>query len=439
MATGPREHPLRRSLTGELHARPFARLAAPQRITHLAMLSGEAAAERDRDHVARLCDSFGRPPPGPDTTHLMVDLGPFRLKWERHAEFSTYTFFCQPGAAEEPPADPFGECALDRAPGAWLDEIPGEMLVAIHLAVEPRHAPRRDTETLTRLFGTDNLAGSLVAGGAAAVWLDFALHEDGFGRVLLHDLHLRPRQAGRLVQRLLEIETYRTLALLALPVARGFGAELTRARDRLTGITGQITAIGGLEDERRLLVELSGLSAEIEGAAAPAMYRFGAAQAYYALVQRRVREMREERVEGLQTIEEFLDRRLAPAMRTCEAVAARLARLSERISRASELLRTRVDIELEAQNRDLLASMDRRARMQLRLQQTVEGLSVAAISYYLVGLVSYAAKAAKATGVDLDADIVAGLSIPVVVGMVGFGVWRLRRLVERDAESGDRG
>ena len=81
--------------------------------------------------------------------------------------------------------------------------------------------------------------------------------------------------------------------------------------------------------------------------------------------------------------------------------------------------------------------MDRRARLQLRLQQTVEGLSVAAISYYLVGLVGYAAKAAKATGVALDADLTTGLSIPVVVGLVGFGVWRLRRLVARDARAPD--
>jgi uncharacterized membrane-anchored protein len=150
-----------------------------------------------------------------------------------------------------------------------------------------------------------------------------------------------------------------------------------------------------------------------------------------------VQELREERVEGLQTIDEFLERRLAPAMRTCEAVMARLETLSARIARAGELLRTRVDVALEAQNSDVLRSMNRRAKMQLRLQQTVEGLSIAAISYYLVGLVGlvgYAAKAAKTTGLSLDVDIVTGLSIPVVVGLVGAALWRLRRQVARDAD-----
>src|SRR3546814_8262212 len=88
-----------------------------------------------------------------------------------------------------------------------------------------------------------------------------------------------------------------------------------------------------------------------------------------------------------------MDRRLAPAMRTCESAAGRLETLASRVGRASNLLRTRVDIELEAQNRDVLMSMNRRARLQLRLQETVEGLSVVAISYYVVGLVGYAAKA----------------------------------------------
>jgi uncharacterized membrane-anchored protein len=323
-------------------------------------------------------------------------------------------------------------------PRDWLAALPGQLLVGVHLELEARDAPQRGEKALSRLFGTDNIAGSVVSGGAAAVWMDFAVQADGFGRVLLQDRGLRPRQAGRLVQRLFEIETYRMLALLALPLARRHGAELSRSGERLTEMTARLAAIEGLADERRLLGELTRMSAEVEDMAATASYRFAAAGAYDALVRRRVAELREARFEGMQTIGEFLERRLAPAMATCEAVAARLEARSDRVSRASQLLRTRIDIALEAQNGELLRSMDRRARLQLRLQQTVEGLSVAAISYYLVGLVGYAAKAAKAAGVALDAELLTGLSIPVVVGLVGFGVWRLRRLVVRDARNPDR-
>lgn len=438
---GLRDHPLRRALISEVHARPFAQVTAPQRASHLALLTGEDPAE-DRAQVAALCAAHGAPPPGPEDTYLMADLGPFQLRWERHTEFSSYTFYQDPGYQDpgdrDAAAPGFAAPVLDSVPRDWLAALPGQLLVGVHLELETRDAPQRGEAALTRLFSTDNIAGSVVSGGAAAVWMDFAVRADGFGRVLLQDRGLRPRQAGRLVQRLFEIETYRMLALLALPLARRHGSELSRSGERLTEMTARLAAIEGLEDERRLLGELTRMSAEIEDMAATASYRFAAARAYDALVRRRVAELREERFEGMQTIGEFLERRLAPAMATCEAVAARLEARSDRVSRASQLLRTRIDIALEAQNGELLRSMDRRARLQLRLQQTVEGLSVAAISYYLVGLVGYAAKAVKVAGVALDADLVTGLSIPVVVGLVGFGVWRLRRLVERDARTPDR-
>ena len=95
-------------------------------------------------------------------------------------------------------------------------------------------------------------------------------------------------------------------------------------------------------------------------------------------MERRIAELREGRVEGMPTLREFVERRLLPAMKTCETVARMQEGLSARISRASELLRTRVDIELERQNQELLAQMNRRAKLQLRLQETVEGLSVVA-------------------------------------------------------------
>lgn len=434
---GLRDHPLRQVLINEVHARPFARVTAPQRASHLALLTGEDPAE-DRAHVAALCAAHGARPPGPEDTYLMADLGPFRLRWERHTEFSSYTFYL---GAEAPGFDaaaaPFAAPVLDRVPRDWLAALPGQLLVGVHLELEATNAPQRDEEALARLFGTDDTAGSVVSGGAGAVWTDFAVQADGFCRILLQDRGLRPRQAGRLVQRLFEIETYRMLALLALPLARRHGPELSRSGERLTEMTARLATIEGLEDERRLLGELTRMSAEVEDMAATASYRFAAARAYHALVRRRVEGLREQRFEGMQTIGEFLDRRLTPAMATCEAVAARLEGRSDRVSRASQLLRTRIDIALEAQNGELLRSMDRRARLQLRLQQTVEGLSVAAISYYLVGLVGYAAKAAKSAGIALDADLVTGLSIPVVVVLVGFGVWRLRRLVARDSRAPD--
>jgi uncharacterized membrane-anchored protein len=280
-----------------------------------------------------------------------------------------------------------------------------------------------------------NFAAAHCSGGAATAFMDFAMDAQGYGRVFVRDHSLRPRQAGRLVQRLMEIETYRMMALLAFPLARSRGGELTRMGNRLTDITHRMTEIRALEDERQLLVDITALSADVERVAAETSYRFSAASAYYALVERRIEELREQRLEGFQTFEEFMERRLTPAMRTCDAVRDRLETLSRRVTRAGQLLRTRVDIQVEGQNRDLLASMDRRAKLQLRLQETVEGLSLAAITYYAVGLVNYLTEGAVEAGLGVPVDVITAVAVPVIAISAYVGVRRVRKRIQQ-AEGG---
>mgnify|MGYP000574979584 CR=1 FL=1 len=423
MIEGPRDHPLRGALHAEVHSRPFATLQAPERVSHLALLSGEGAAQRERRHVIDLCQSRGVAGPPENTNHFIADLGSFRLKWERHTEFSTYTFFLNGPFSD----GPFAGRALDLVPQDWIAGLPGDVLVGVHLDLLTKDTPEPDLAALQALFGHDSIIGSQVSGGAATVWMDFRVQEDGFGRILLRDNFLRPRQAGRLVQRLLEIETYRMTALLAFPAAKRHSAGLAAIGDRLTGITGRLSEIEGMGAERKLLDELMVLSSEIEDVAAATNYRFSAARAYYALVLRRVEELREQRIEGLQTIGEFIDRRLAPAMRTCQAIEDRQAMLSRKLARATTLLRTRVDVELEEQNRSLLESMNRRARVQLRLQQTVEGLSVAAVSYYIVGLIAYLAKGVGAERFGVKDSVLTAAAVPAVVLIIWLLVRRIRR------------
>ncbi|MDJ0943763.1 MAG: DUF3422 domain-containing protein [Kiloniellales bacterium] len=425
-----KDHPLRQSLNDELHARPYAKLAAPLRALHLALLTGEGGGAEDRAHLARLCAHFGVSLPQDHHIHLLLDFGAFSLKWERHTEFSTYTFY----ATEDPEAAPFTRLATEQVPQSWLDDLPGEVMAATRVEILGPKAPEPSYEELLAFFGNDAFCGAAAVGGAAAAWMDFTVGPNGFGRLLIKDRDLRPRQTGRLLQRLLEIDTYRMMALLALPVARRLGPQLTEAGRRLLEVTRLMPEVGELEQQRKLLGDLTALSAEIEQTATVSGYRFAAAKAYHALVLRRIEELRETRLEGLQTFGEFMDRRLSPAMRTCEATGDRIDRLSRRLTRAGQLLRTRVEIELEAQNQDVLARMDRRAKLQLRLQETVEGLSVAAITYYVVGLVAYAAKALKVSGLPLDADVAPGIAIPVVAGLAWYGVRRVRRYVTRQSD-----
>ncbi len=422
----PRDHPRRAELNEEVHARAPELLVAPTRQSYLALMKDGAPREPGWHALCALAERYGATPPPLAAYHYSADLGPFRLKWERHTEFTRYLFTVT-GAGE----DPFAETAIAAVPPEWLAALPGQVITAIHVAFLSGSEDSPDVEALSaRWFAGNMLVGSATVGGAATALTDFRIHADGFGRILLLDRSTTARQAGRIVQRLLEIDTYQMLALLAFPVARNLAPFLAERERALAAIAADLVAAGE-PDEPVLLDRLTRLAAEIESREADNLYRFSAAAAYYDLVQRRTAELRERRIEGLQTFQEFTERRLAPAMSTCAAAAARQESLSTRVARAIQLLATRVDVTLEQQNQAVLESMNRRAKIQLRLQTTVEGLSVAALTYYVVALVGDGAKAAKAAGVAIDPELTMGISVPVIAILAALGVRSIRRMVTR--------
>ncbi len=416
----PPDHAQRFLLAEELHTRPPEAVRAPARASYVAVLVDAGERERERQHLNLLCERHAVAAPDAAATHFRATLGGLRLKWERHGEFSGYTFLVD--GLSDPP---FAHTAAALLPASWVAEIPGQTIAAVHVELCAAGALPLDSAALAQLFSDRSVAGAEVAEGAALVYTDFHLHDDGCTHVQLLDRRLGDRQAGRMLQRLFEIEAYRMLALLALPIARRQSPRIAAIESALATLTEGIARDEG--DDEALLQELTRLAAEVESGIAASQFRFGACDAYYGLVLRRIAELREVRQAGLQTIDEFMGRRLTPAVATCATVSQRLHGLSERVAQASALLSTRVDIARERQNQKLLASMDQRAKLQLRLQQTVEGLSVAAIVYYTAGLVGYAAKALHAAGVNVNADIAVGVAIPLLAVVVFWAVRRARQ------------
>jgi len=424
----PGNHPARFVLTNEVHARPYEALEPPERAFYLAVMLDPIERDRERMHVVALCERYGVGAPPEDAIHFSLDLGPFRLRWERHSEFTTYTFFARGDSPE-----PFVRPASSIVPAEWLAGIPGQTMVAAHAALMPRDWPLPPPAGIAALFSGNTVVGAEIGDGVGVAFTDFRVHADGASRFLVVDRGLSRRQAGRMLQRLFEIETYRVLALLALPIARDASPEVSALERKLAEVTG--TLAEPMDSDEKLLDELTRLAARGERLIAASRYRFGAARAYYDIVERRIAELRERRLPGTQTVAEFMTRRLAPAMATIESVGRRELEFSERVARASRLLSTRVDVARERQNQELLASMDRRAKLQLRLQETVEGLSVAAITYYVVGLVGYAAKALKAAGAGVNPDIAMGVAIPIVAAIAALGVRQIRRSVVKAQRS----
>ncbi|MCA3445729.1 MAG: DUF3422 domain-containing protein [Rhodobacter sp.] len=422
------DHPLRYPLTNELHARPFPALEVPCTAVFLAFKEPVDAANRDRArdraHLIDLLDRNGSPHPQPEATHFSGPVGRHELKWESHTEFVTYSAF-SPGVGPRA----FDPEEMRVFPENWLATAPGKRLVAVLIRVEVMPEDEDGvTPRLEEWFVPESMACSRVVDGAAIVAGDFRIDQAGIMRFAVF---VRPgtgaRRVGRIVQRLCEIETYRAMSMLGLMRARQMSTHLNAIDPKLSALVSGLDSAG--QTPEATLHELLSISAELESQAVQVSFRFGATAAYEAIVNQRIEVLREVRIHGRQTFGEFMMRRYDPAMRTVKSAEARLRSMAERAQRAAELLRTRVDVERSAQNQKLLESMDRRADLQLRLQRTVEGLSVVAISYYAVNLATYAAYPLT-EHLHISKGVATAIATPLVILLVWAAIRRIRRQMD---------
>ncbi|MDP3491851.1 MAG: DUF3422 domain-containing protein [Hyphomonadaceae bacterium] len=416
-----RFHADRDRLLAEAHARPSTPLAAPALATRIVSMSGEAGIESDRRHMAALCRKLAAPEPGEGARWCLLEAGAWSLRWERHTEASTWTVF-RPGV--QPDVENFGVTALDLLPRDWLAELPGEILVAAHAAIvaeRPPHFP----------FAPDELVAARIGAGPIQVFSDFRAGPDSFTRFVMVAGEAGGAVVGRTLQQLFEVETYRLMALLTYPLALQNAAVLTKLEADIDSAAAQVVNENGVESDRSLVNTLAALAGQAERLAGQTNFRVAASRAYYGLVGARIASWNEQAVDGRPTLGEFMERRLAPAMRTCVSVAERQQGAIERIARTVQILNTRVEVASEIVNVNLLASMDRRSELQLRLQETVEGLSIVAVSYYALSLLKVGFDGLSEVAPWLNPTIATAIAVPVVL----YVVWRFLRRVRKNVLS----
>lgn len=418
------DHPLRYAMANELHARPFPVIAVPSRAAYLALKPAENAAGRDRAtdwaHLIDLLDRFGAQHPQPGATHYSGQIGKHSLKWESHTEFVTYTVF-EEGSFE----NAFDPKTFSAFPEDWLAASSGCRLTSAIIQIEIANDEESIEKKTRDWFVPESLAMSRVLDNDLYVAGDFRIDSSGHMRfAVFSQPNVRERIVGRVVQQLCEIETYKATSMLGLQMARDLGAGMGVIDKTLTSLLSGM--VGPITKPAATLQSLLEVSAEIENVVAQSSFRFGATTAYKSIVNQRIGVLREQRFKDKQTLNEFMMRRFDPAMRTVDSTQDRLSRMSERAQRASDLLRTRVDVERSAQNQELLTSMDKRADVQLRLQRTVEGLSVVAISYYAVNLVLYIGGPLGKT-LEMSKTLMAGIVTPFVL----LGVWWMIKRIHK--------
>jgi len=428
----PADDSQRMALHNEIHTRPSATFKLPSLIVYVALLNAGVSMSDERKHLQLLPSHQDLDIEKMKGNFLQLQCQGYKVIWERHTEFTRYTIV-QALPSHAGWGSQLPELSSHVATGNdWLSRIPGKTITAIHLAMLNEGMDDDDAFFKAKQWlGEGTVIGSKMGRTAdnhshSHLMTNLRIGSDGFERMLvLASPQTSENRSGRIAQRLLELETYRIMSLLSLPVAKKLSAKLAQTEIQLVEITKRLEK--KIDSDEVLLNDLAGLSAEVESITAENSYRFSAARAYDGIVRERISEMREQPLSGIQTVGEFMQRRLAPAMATVNATSERLAALAQRLSRASALLRTRVDIATEAHNQELLEKLTKGQALQLRLQSTVEGLSIAAISYYVVSLILYLGKAMEGAGVNINPEMLAGFSTPVVL----FVSWKLIQRIHR--------
>ena len=416
------EHPLRRELVREMHLRPFAPVMAPARLVQIVLVVDDAQRAKELERLEQAAGRLSQPLEiGSRHARLAFD-NDRTFMWEQHTEATTITAMV---AGKD-------HASLSEL-AEWTEDWPGVAVRATKIFVEASEA-----DAIERLpdmdFAQEDLVVCEVRSGVI-IRSDFRIREDGFGRLLVTAGKASPDETGRIIQNLQELGNYRNLALLALPDVRRLMPELTSLENRLSRYSLELGDDTERDDEE-LLQDLSQLSAELARIRVENNYRLNASRAYAQIVSDRLQSLSVRPRENFQSLSDFTERRLLPAMRTCDTFTDRLRRLSERSGDAIALLSTRIDTRIKAQNLELLRSMESSFSLQLRLQNLVEALSIVAASYYAVGLLAFLLKGAKAFPDGDWIDMAIAIATPLVIlAMVLLVSWRRKKFI-RETETG---
>ena len=429
------------SFKDELHARPYIKLGNNLRTFHFAYL----IKENDEKKSWKYLDNFLRKInfqklPNEVSKYWVAEGKDLTVRYECHTEFISLTLIYPNKIENKNKPKLFDENFLNLLPIDFLENFPGDHFLSTWIEMAPSNFNFKPID-IEEFFYHDNFAGSNVAEDGANVFMSFKSDRtdflgSGFRRVFIQNKNLRTRRTGRLLQRIVELETYQVLSLLGLPQVRQETLNLSNLEKQITEITKSVskTAKKNLNkksiaypDYQKDLNELSYVVAKIEEIDSSSNYRLSATAAYYKLVEQRIQDLREERLESFQTNYEFLSRRLQPAIRTTEAFSRRLESLAIRAQRADNLVRTQIEMGVQIQNKNLLESMELRARAQLRLQETVESLSIVAITYYIVGLLSTLVDPINFDKFFISKTVFLALCVPIILVLI----WYIAKMVRK--------
>jgi len=424
---------LRRALSDELHARAFHEFDGAGRFIRFVFMTEDNLSAM-HGYVNAFLQERGKPPIEAESKFARIEFDDFALRFERHTEFLSISLIEKGLAAKAGLLPDAFDKSQSRLPLDWAGAAPATLFHAIWIEIGGKPPRGLDPESMLTVMDSRAIAANRLGDGTSQLHFAFDIDKNGFSRVALYNSDITASRMGRTVQRVVEFETYRLLAMLGFAAVQDNSQKLSQIETEVGKLTTQLAVQiknPGAKVES-LLSTLSRQAADLEDISSQTSYRLSATTAYESILADRLAGLGLSRLDGFQGVRGFLNRRMTPAMDSCRAFAERMASLSERIGRAGDLLQTQTEMIIQRQNRDLLRSMNRRAKAQLHLQQTVERLSIAAVTYYGVGLVGYLALPLPLDAWGIDLLVVKAASVPIIAFFVWLAIHRVKQGLKSD-------
>lgn len=391
------QHADRTDIQAEVHARPPLSIDMEEaEVWHWVIMENPAQPETW--------------PPGidPNKRHQVMPLTDGLLRFERHTEFVSLTFLGQ----KRPSPDTLrliGTCS-------------GRQLAGSRVLIRPEF-----DQSCHDLFTGDRLYGGSSVTEGIQVATDFQVGADAMVNYVVTGFFIDPATRGLTVKWIMEMEMYRMAALLGLPEIRRATTELGALEHAAAEATRDLSEADD-DNLGQAITSIADILSRVAVLRESLRYRIAASRAYNGVVEARLESLAEQRFNERRTLKAFVDSRLTPAISTINAFDARLNQLDVAVRQTMSLARTRLDFVNQEQSAKLLMSMETRARQQVHLAQAVEGLSVAAITYYAVGLIGYILK-------GIPGDSLIGIYDPVIVAVsiptIAILVWRATRAARK--------
>jgi len=338
------------------------------------------------------------------------------LVWQAHTEYYNYQLWHVPSQGGGAPT--FGSLVFPDY--SFFEDPLGSVVCRLDILLTAGMWPPRDE--LRTLVPGPILYGSRILDAQISVATSFTPDAEGRERywVSVGPSQSDPSRLKDIVDAIVRIETYYHLLLMQKPLFSAAIDQVYKFEQVHLKQREIITAHIGHADSQTLQRWLNTLTQDLlktNRMAGKLHFELSSALPYDKIVHTTLASIGEQRMESYRPISDYVLSGITGVAEGYQQLLRRIETLRGGFEGIIAIIRTRIDLILQAQNLTLLQSVDKTTKSQVLLQHTVEGLSVIVIAYYLSGLAGYVFKGLYELGWLGNANLASAIFVPVAIGL----------------------